>query len=76
LWRQRFFPALLCLKVLWIWHYSVAGRDLLDGVAEKVFRRAGCAPFRPDHNRDGRLRREYEMPVRKTSKIKTGPLKA
>lgn len=29
------FLALLCLKVLWMWHYSVAGRDLLDGAAEK-----------------------------------------
>jgi hypothetical protein len=27
--------ALLCLKVWWIWHFSVAGRDLLDGAAER-----------------------------------------
>jgi hypothetical protein len=27
--------ALLCVKALWIWQYSVSGRDLLDGAAEK-----------------------------------------
>ena len=36
----------------------------------------GCAPFRPDHYRDGRLRREHEMPARKAQKNKTGSLKA
>lgn len=29
------FLALLCVKAPWIWHYSVAGRDLLNGTAEK-----------------------------------------
>jgi hypothetical protein len=28
------FVALLCAKALWVWHYSVAGRDLLSGAAE------------------------------------------
>jgi hypothetical protein len=28
------FMALLCAKALWVWHYSVAGRDLLNGAAE------------------------------------------
>jgi len=27
--------ALVCVKALWTWHYSVAGRDLLDGAAER-----------------------------------------
>jgi len=26
--------ALLCAKALWVWHYSVTGRDLLNGAAE------------------------------------------
>jgi hypothetical protein len=26
--------ALLCAKGLWVWHYSVAGRDVLNGAAE------------------------------------------
>ena len=29
------FLTLLCFKVLWIWHYSLSGRDLLDGAAKK-----------------------------------------
>jgi hypothetical protein len=32
-----------------------------------------CAPFRPDAYRDGRLRREHEMPARKYGKPKPGP---
>src|SRR5215472_8364707 len=26
---------LLCVKTPWVWHYSLAGRDLLDGAAEQ-----------------------------------------
>jgi len=33
--RTLLLLALLCVKALWTWHYSVAGRDLLDGAAEK-----------------------------------------
>jgi hypothetical protein len=35
----------------------------------------GSAPFRPSAYRDGRLRREHAMPVRKARKIKTWSLK-
>ena len=29
------FLVILCVKIPWVWHYSVAGRDLLDGAAKK-----------------------------------------
>jgi hypothetical protein len=31
------FVALLCLKVLWIWHYSVAGHDCSKALPKKIF---------------------------------------